>query len=467
MGGDLSKRIWFTLGALLVYRIGTHVPIPGIEPGGHLFSCSIPGLIVEFCTPGPSGLPRLFNALTGSGFGRISIFAFSVLPYLAASALMLLAAAVWPVLAALEKDGEVGRRRLYQYTRYLTVLLSALLAYFLAVVLEQHIPGNASTSLVRHPGVAFRLTTILTLTAGTLFTTWLADQISRRGIGCGIGLILFSGLAVHLPSALATTLELGRTGALGAGIIIGLLIMAVAVIAFIVFMERAQRRVIVQYPKRQVGSKMFGGEPPHLPLKLNSAGVIPPIFASSLLLMPLTVAGFSGGGGPDWLTQVTALLGHGQPLYLVIYVGMIVLFAFLCASKALDPKATAENLKVSGRFIAGIRPGVDTARFLGRLQTRLALLAATYLAAVCLLPELLIAQYGVTVYFSGANLMIMVWVILDTIGQIHMRLRPPPGGPPDDLSGAVGARIAPGQRTSAIGAVRRQDSCNSIAAETD
>ena len=322
----------------------------------------------------------------------------------------------------MEKGDEVGRKRLHQYVRYLTILLSALQAYLLAVVLEQYIPGNARFSLVRDPGVVFRLTTVLTLSAGTLFVTWLADQISRRGIGCGIGLILFSGLAVSLPSDVGTLLELGRTGALGAGNIIGLLVMAVAVIAFIVFMERAQRRVIVQYPKRQVGSKMFGGESSHLPLKLNSAGVIPPIFASSLLLMPLTVAGFSGGGGPDWLTQVTALLGHGQPLYLVIYVAMIVFFCFFYTSIVFNPADTADNLKKHGGFIPGIRPGANTTEYLNYLQVRLTVVGAAYLALVCLLPELLITQYAVPFYFGGTSLLIVVSVTMDTVGQIHSHL---------------------------------------------
>ncbi len=452
---ELKQRIWFTLGALVIYRLGTYIPIPGIDPT----------VLAEFFQQQSGGIVGLFNVFAGGALGRMSIFALNIMPYISAAIIMQLMTAVSPKLEALKKEGESGRKKINQYTRYGTVLLAAFQAYGIGIGMESVV--NESGPAVADPGLFFRVTTVITLTGGTIFLMWLGEQITQRGVGNGISLIIFAGIVANLPSALATTLELGRTGALGAGIIIGLLVMAVAVIAFIVFMERAQRRVIVQYPKRQVGSKMFGGESSHLPLKLNSAGVIPPIFASSLLLMPLTVAGFSGGGGPDWLTQVTALLGHGQPLYLVIYVAMIVFFAFLCASSALDPKTTAENLQVSGRFIAGIRPGVDTARFLRRLQVRLALLAGAYLAAVCLLPELLIAQYGATVYFGGANLLIMVWVILDTLGQIHMHLQPPPGGPPDDMSGAVGARIAPGQRASAIGAVRRQDSCKSIAAETE
>nr|MDJ0972184.1 preprotein translocase subunit SecY [Kiloniellales bacterium] len=352
--------------------------------------------------------------------GRMSIFALNIMPYISAAIIMQLMTAVSPKLEALKKEGESGRKKINQYTRYGTVLLAAFQAYGIGIGMESVV--NESGPAVADPGLFFRVTTVITLTGGTIFLMWLGEQITQRGVGNGISLIIFAGIVANLPSALATTLELGRTGALGAGIIIGLLVMAVAVIAFIVFMERAQRRVIVQYPKRQVGSKMFGGESSHLPLKLNSAGVIPPIFASSLLLMPLTVAGFSGGGGPDWLTQVTALLGHGQPLYLVIYVAMIVFFCFFYTSIVFNPADTADNLKKHGGFIPGIRPGANTAEYLNYLQVRLTVVGASYLALVCLLPELLIAEYAVPFYFGGTSLLIVVSVTMDTVGQIHSHL---------------------------------------------
>ena len=457
MGGDLGKRVWFTLGALLVYRLGTYLPIPGLALTGHLHLCSIPGTIYEHCDRMPYGLPGLFDALTGGALGRISIFALSVLPYLAAAAVMLLAAAAWPALRALAEDGGTGPRKVQQYTRYLTVLLSALQAYGLALVIED-LRGFWGFSLVSEPGPLFRLTTVLTLTAGSLFVTCLAEQISRRGIGNGVLLILFCGLAVHLPTDLRNLAEASRTGVLSSGAIVGFLLALAGAVAFIVFMERAQRRVIVQYPKRQVGSKMFGGESSHLPLKLNSAGVIPPIFASSLLLMPLTVAGFSGGGGPDWLTQLTALLGHGQPLYLAIYMAMIVFFCFFYTSIVFNPADTADNLKKHGGFIPGIRPGANTAEYLNYLQVRLTVVGSAYLALVCLLPELLIAEYAVPFYFGGTSLLIVTWVILDLTECLRAQLRPPPGGPPDDLSGAVGVRVAAGGSTRVTEVVGSQSS---------
>ncbi len=407
---ELKKRIWFTLGALVIYRLGTYIPIPGIDPT----------VLSEFFQQQSGGIVGLFNVFAGGALGRMSIFALNIMPYISAAIIMQLMTAVSPKLEALKKEGETGRKKINQYTRYGTVLLAAFQAYGIAIGMES--VANENGPAVADPGLFFRLTTVITLTGGTIFLMWLGEQITQRGVGNGISLIIFAGIVANLPSALATTLELGRTGALGAGIIIGLLIMAVAVIAFIVFMERAQRRVIVQYPKRQVGSKMFGGESSHLPLKLNSAGVIPPIFASSLLLMPLTVAGFSGGGGPDWLTQITALLGHGQPLYLVIYVAMIVFFCFFYTSIVFNPADTADNLKKHGGFIPGIRPGANTAEYLNYLQVRLTVVGAAYLALVCLLPELLIAEYAVPFYFGGTSLLIVVSVTMDTVGQIHSHL---------------------------------------------
>ena len=407
---ELKQRIWFTLGALVIYRLGTYIPIPGIDPN----------VLADFFQNQQGGVVGMLDVFAGGALGRMSIFALNIMPYISAAIIMQLMTSVSPKLEALKKEGEAGRKKINQYTRYGTVVLAAFQGYGIAIGME-NITG-ASGPAVNDPGLFFRMTTVITLTGGTIFLMWLGEQITQRGVGNGISLIIFSGIVANLPLALAGTLELGRTGALSVGIIIGLLIMAVAVIAFIVFMERAQRRLIVQYPKRQVGTKMFGGESSHLPLKLNSAGVIPPIFASSLLLMPLTIAGFSGGGGPDWLTQVTALLGHGQPLYITVYLAMIVFFTFFYTSIVFNPADTADNLKKHGGFIPGIRPGANTAEYLSFVQTRLTTVGAAYLALVCLLPELLISQYAVPFYFGGTSLLIIVSVTMDTVGQIHSHL---------------------------------------------
>jgi preprotein translocase subunit SecY len=407
---ELKKRIWFTLGALVIYRLGTYIPAPGIDPQ----------ILEQIFQQHAGGILGIFDMFAGGALGRMTIFALNIMPYISASIIMQLLTAVSPQLEQLKKEGEAGRKKINQYTRYGTVLLASFQAYGLAVGLESTTgPGG---SAVIEPGVFFRLTMVITLTGGTIFLMWLGEQITQRGVGNGISLIIFSGIVANLPAALAGTLELGRTGALSAGLIIILLIMAVAVIAFIVFMERAQRRVVVQYPKRQVGSKMFGGESSHLPLKINSAGVIPPIFASSLLLMPLTAAGFSGSGGPEWLTMVTAYLGRGQPVFLIIYISLIVFFAFFYTSIVFNPVDTADNLKKHGGFVPGIRPGKNTAEYLNFILTRLTTVGAAYLALVCLLPEILISQYAVPFYFGGTSLLIVVSVTMDTVGQIHSHL---------------------------------------------
>ena len=407
---ELKKRIWFTLGALVIYRLGTYIPSPGIDPQ----------ILEQIFQQHSGGILGIFDMFAGGALGRMTIFALNIMPYISASIIMQLLTAVSPQLEALKKEGEAGRKKINQYTRYGTVLLASFQAYGLAVGLESTTgPGG---SAVIDPGPFFRLTMVITLTGGTIFLMWLGEQITQRGVGNGISLIIFSGIVANLPAALAGTLELGRTGALSAALIIVLLVMAVAVISFIVFMERAQRRVVVQYPKRQVGSKMFGGESTHLPLKINAAGVIPPIFASSLLLMPLTAAGFSGSGGPEWLTMVTAYLGRGQPLFLVIYISLIVFFAFFYTSIVFNPVDTADNLKKHGGFIPGIRPGKNTAEYLNFILTRLTTVGAAYLALVCLLPEILISRYAVPFYFGGTSLLIVVSVTMDTVGQIHSHL---------------------------------------------
>ena len=342
------------------------------------------------------------------------------MPYISAAIIMQLLTAVSPTLEALKKEGESGRKKINQYTRYGTVLLASVQAYGIAVGLESTGGGGASAVLV--PGFYFRFTMVVTLTGGTIFLMWLGEQITQRGVGNGISLIIFSGIVANLPLALASTLELGRTGALSAAFIILLLAMAVGVIAFIVFMERAQRRIIIQYPKRQVGNKMFGGESTHLPMKVNPSGVIPPIFASSLLLMPLTVAGFSGGSGPEWLSWVTSLLGRGQPLYLAVYIGLIVFFTFFYTTIVFNPADTADNLKKHGGFIPGIRPGRNTEDHLRFILMRLTAVGALYLSLVCLLPELLISRFAVPFYFGGTSLLIVVSVTMDTVGQVHSHL---------------------------------------------
>jgi len=407
---ELKKRIWFTLGALIIYRLGTYIPAPGIDPV----------IMQQIFEQQSGGILGMFNMFAGGALGRMTIFALNIMPYISAAIIMQLLTAVSPTLEALKKEGESGRKKINQYTRYGTVLLASVQAYGIAVGLESTTTGSGSAVL--NPGLYFRFTMVVTLTGGTVFLMWLGEQITQRGVGNGISLIIFSGIVANLPLALASTLELGRTGALSAALIVVLLIMAVAVIAFIVFMERAQRRIIIQYPKRQVGNKMFGGESTHLPMKVNPAGVIPLIFASSLLLMPLTVASFSSGSGPEWLAWVTSLLGRGQPLYLTIYIGLIVFFTFFYTTIVFNPADTADNLKKHGGFVPGIRPGRNTEEHLRFILLRLTAVGALYLSLVALLPELLISRFAVPFYFGGTSLLIVVSVTMDTVGQVHSHL---------------------------------------------
>jgi preprotein translocase subunit SecY len=407
---ELKKRIWFTLGALIIYRLGTYIPLPGIDPN----------ILADIFRQNAGGILDMFNMFSGGALSRMTIFALNIMPYISASIIIQLMTAVSPTLEQMKKEGESGRKKLNQYTRYLTVVLATVQAYGMAVGL-QGMTGSMGPA-VHNPGIYFLATTVITLVGGTIFLMWLGEQITARGVGNGISLIIFAGIVAELPRALAGTLELGRTGALSTFFIIFLLLMAVGVIFFIVFMERAQRRIIVQYPKRQVGNRMFGGESSHLPLKLNTSGVIPPIFASSLLLLPLTLAGFSGGQGPEWLTMVTTYLGHGQPLYIALYVALIVFFCFFYTAIVFNPVETADNLKKYGGFIPGIRPGKNTADYLDYVLTRLTVVGAAYLSVVCLLPEILISQYAVPFYFGGTSLLIVVTVTMDTVAQIHSHL---------------------------------------------
>ena len=403
---ELKKRIWFTLGALLIYRLGTYIPIPGVNPQA----------LADIFRQQQTGILGMFNMFSGGAIGRMAIFALNIMPYISASIIIQLLTTVSPHLEQLKKEGEQGRRQINQYTRYGTVILAALQGYGIAIGLE------GAGSVVLDPGWFFRITTVITLVGGTVFLMWLGEQITARGVGNGISLIIFAGIVAQLPHAIAGTLELGRQGALSAGLIIGLMVMAVAVVAFIVFMERAQRRLLVQYPKRQIGNRMFQGDSSHLPLKLNSAGVIPPIFASSLLLLPITMANFSAGRGPDWLNSITAMLGMGQPLHIILYVSMIIFFAFFYTAVVFNPKDTADNLKKYGGFLPGIRPGERTAEYIDYVLTRITVVGALYLAVVCVLPEILISYMGVPFYFGGTSLLIVVSVTMDTVAQIHSHL---------------------------------------------
>ncbi|ESZ64167.1 preprotein translocase subunit SecY [Mesorhizobium sp. L103C131B0] len=404
---DLKKRIWFTVGALLVYRLGTYIPLPGINPDAfaQAFSSQAKGVL------------GMFNMFAGGAVQRMAIFALGIMPYISASIIMQLMTSVIPSLEALKKEGEQGRKVINQYTRYGTVLLALVQAYGISVGLEG---GNG---IVNDPGMFFRISTVVTLVGGTMFLMWLGEQITARGIGNGISLIIFSGIVAGLPRAISGTLELGRTGALSTGLILAIIVLAIIVIALIVFFERAQRRLLIQYPKRQVGNRMFQGDTSHLPLKLNTSGVIPPIFASSLLLLPATVAGFSQTTNlPAWASTVLASLGHGQPLYMLFYAAMIVFFAFFYTAIVFNPKDTADQLKKHSGFIPGYRPGERTADYIDYVLTRITVVGAIYLVLVCLLPEFLISATGVPFYLGGTSLLIVVSVTLDTVAQIQGHL---------------------------------------------
>ena len=408
---ELKKRIWFTLGALIVYRIGTYVPVPGVDAA----------VMGEMLRQHGGGILGMFDMFSGGALGRMTVFALNIMPYISASIIVQLMTAAIPSWDQLKKEGESGRKKLNQYTRYLTLLIAIFQAYGIAVGLES-IRGSMGAA-VADPGWFFRISCVITLVGGTMFLMWLGEQITARGVGNGISLIIFAGIVANLPSALIATLELGRTGALSTFFIIFFLIAALGVIFVVVFVERAQRRIPIQYPKRQVGNRMFGGEATHLPLKLNTAGVIPPIFASSLLLLPATLAGFSSGDDVQgWLQPIANLLAHGQPLYMSLYMAMIVFFAFFYTAVVFNPTETADNLKKYGGFVPGIRPGQNTAEYLDRVLTRLTAVGAIYLCIVCIIPEILISQYGVPFYFGGTSLLIIVTVTMDTVAQVQSHL---------------------------------------------
>ncbi|HLG86941.1 MAG TPA: preprotein translocase subunit SecY [Alphaproteobacteria bacterium] len=409
---DLKKRIWFTLAALIVYRIGCYIPLPGIDPHA----------LAQMFQRQQGGILDMFNMFSGGAFQRMTVFALNIMPYVSSSIIIQVMTIVSPQLEALKKEGEAGRKKMTQYTRYLTVFLSAVQAYGLAISLQN---GGA----VIDPGIIFLATTVVTMTGGTIFLMWLGEQITSRGIGNGISLIIFAGIVAQLPQGLLRVLTLGSTGALSYGIVVAMLVMAVMVFLFIVFMERAQRRILVQYPKRQQGNRMFGGESSHMPLKLNTSGVIPPIFASSLLLLPLTIVNLMGGRNSagsgamhDALNWITGQIGHGRPLYMVLYAAGIVFFCFFYTAIVFNPVETADNLRKYGGFILGKRPGKATADYLDYVLTRITVVGSAYLVVVCLIPELVISNYNLPFYFGGTSLLICVTVTMDTVAQIHSHL---------------------------------------------
>ncbi len=401
---DLKRRLLFLLGALIVFRIGSFIPVPGIDPEqlGELFRSQRGGIL------------DMFNMFSGGALERFSIFALGIMPYISASIIMQLMTVVSPTLEALKKEGEAGRRKITQYTRYGTLGLALFQGMGIAIALE------SQRGLVIEPGIAFRLVTMMTLTTGTIFLMWLGEQITERGVGNGISLIIFAGIAAGLPSAVAGTLELVRTGAFS--ILIALMIFALVLVvtAFVCFIERGQRRILVNYAKRQVGNKIYGGQSSHLPLKLNMAGVIPPIFASSIILFPATLAGWFGSTeGMEWLKNIAGTLSPGQPIYVLLYASAIIFFCFFYTALVFNPKDTADNLKKSGAFVPGIRPGEQTGRYIEKIMMRLTLVGAAYVTLVCLLPEVLILKWNVPFYFGGTSLLIIVVVTMDFMAQVQ------------------------------------------------
>ncbi len=408
---ELKARLLFVLGALIIYRIGTHIPLPGID------------LTVwnEIYNQKAGGILDMFNMFSGGALKRMTIFALNIMPYISASIIMQLASSMVPSLESIKKEGEVGRIRINQYTRYLTVILAAVQAWGLAAGLERM--QGVSGSAVIDPGLFFRITTVITIVGGTVFLMWLGEQITQRGIGNGTSLLIFAGIVAGLPRAGASVLELGRQGQFNIIEILGLFAMVAAVIVFIIYMERAQRRIPVQYPRRQVGqNQMTQGQMSHLPLKLNTSGVIPPIFASSLLLLPVTLVGFADASGSDFMAGVARNLQHGKPVYMILYGLLIAFFCFFYTAIVFNPKENADMLKKYGGFVPGMRPGQQTAEYLDFVLTRLTAIGAAYIMFICLLPEFLISKFSMPFYFGGTSLLIVVSVTMDTVAQIHAHL---------------------------------------------
>jgi len=405
--GDLSKRLWFLLGALVVYRIGAHIPVPGIDPN----------VLADLFKQQQGGILGMFNMFSGGALERFTILALGIMPYISASIIMQLASIAVPHLEQLKKDGEAGRRKITQYTRYGTLVLALFQSFGIAVMLQ------SQKDLVLNPGMMFQMTTVVTLVTGTMFLMWLGEQITERGLGNGISLIIFAGIAAGLPSAIGNTLEMARTGAFSVPLVLALFFGAIAVTALVVLVERGQRKVLVNYAKRQVGNKIMGGQTSHLPLKLNMAGVIPPIFASSIILFPATLAGWFGSGSSmTWLKDVSNMLAPGQPIYVMFYAAAIIFFCFFYTALVFSPKETADNLKKSGAFLPGIRPGEQTARYIEKIMLRLTMVGAVYITLVCLLPEFLVVKWNVPFYFGGTSLLILVVVTMDFMAQVQSYL---------------------------------------------
>jgi preprotein translocase subunit SecY len=402
--GDLRRRLVFLLLALVVYRIGAHIPVPGIDPDQ----------LRQLFQGQQGGILSLFNMFSGGALSRFTVFALGIMPYISASIIIQLMTHVVPALEQLRKEGEAGRRKITQYTRYGTVALALFQSLGIALALE------GSPGLVINPGFGFRMTAVVSLVAGTMFLMWLGEQITERGLGNGISLIIFAGIVAGLPSAIGGLFELVRTGSMS--IIASLFIIAIVIVVtfVVVFVERGQRKILVNYAKRQVGNKVYGGQSSHLPLKLNMAGVIPPIFASSIILLPATVVGwFATGEGLRWLKDLSAALSPGQPIYVLLYAAMIVFFCFFYTALVFNSRETADNLKKSGAFIPGIRPGDQTAKYIDKILSRLTLVGAAYITLVCLLPEFLILRYNVPFYFGGTSLLIIVVVTMDFWAQVQ------------------------------------------------
>jgi preprotein translocase subunit SecY len=409
---DLRKRVLFTLGLLAVYRLGNHVPTPGINAKA----------LIDFFEQNRSNWFGLVDMFSGGNLSRVTVFALGIMPYISASIILQLLTVVWPYLEKLSKEGELGRRKITQYTRYGTVLLSIVQSLGIAVYLEKMTLGQ-QFQIVASPGIAFKAMTVLTLTTGTAFIMWLGEQITERGIGNGISLIIFAGIAAGLPNAIGLTLEQARTGAYSIPLVLGIGVLIIAVTAFVVFVERAVRKILVNYAKRQVGNKVYQGQSSFLPLKLNMAGVIPPIFASSIILFPATIAQWFGSGeNTIWLRDIAATLAPGQPVHELLYAAAIIFFCFFYTALQYNPKETAENLKKSGAFIPGYRPGDQTAKYLEKITLRLTLLGSMYLVVVCFIPNFLIAWKNVPFYFGGTSLLIIVVVTMDFMTQVQAYL---------------------------------------------
>ena len=408
---ELKHRLLFVLGALVVFRVGTFIPVPGIDPA----------VLAVLFDQQRGTILDLVNMFSGGALERFSVFAIGIMPYISASIIMQLLTHVDPRLKELRKEGESGRRKIMKFTRYGTVALATFQALGVAIMLEGQNAGGIAVVIA--PGLGFRITTVVTLVTGTVFLMWLGEQISERGIGNGISIIIFAGIVAGLPSAVGGTLELARTGELHTLLVLLLMVVALAVTAFVVFVERGQRRITVNYAKRQVGRKMYGGQSSHLPLKLNMAGVIPPIFASSIILFPATLGGWFGSQeGFSWIADISSMLSPGQPIYVMFYAFAIIFFCFFYTALVFDPKETADNLKKSGAFIPGIRPGEQTARYVDTVMTRLTVFGAGYITAVCLLPEFLIVQWNVPFYFGGTSLLIIVVVLMDFMAQVQAHM---------------------------------------------